>query len=172
MSKEDVYLKLKELGIKYEVINHIPIYTIEEANNLDIKNKEYIVKNLFLRDDKKRNYYLLVVKSSKKIDLNNLKNKINSRRLSFASEIDLEKYLKLKKGSVTPLGILNDVEKIVKVIIDEDILKEEIVGVHPNDNSATIFMKVKDLIKLIELNGNIIKYVKIGEQYEKNSFED
>ena len=93
MSKEEVYLKLKELNIEYLKIDHIPIYTIDEANGLDIENKEYIAKNLFLRDDKKRNYYLLVVKSSKKIDLNDLKNKINSRRLSFASEIDLEKYL-------------------------------------------------------------------------------
>ena len=109
MSKEEVYLKLKELNIEYLKIDHIPIYTIDEANNLDIENKEYIAKNLFLRDDKKRNYYLLVVKSNKKIDLNDLKNKINSRRLSFASEIYLEKYLKLKKGSVTPLGVLNDV---------------------------------------------------------------
>lgn len=163
MSKEDVYLKLKELNVKYLKIDHIPIYTIEEANNLDIENKEYIAKNLFLRDDKKRNYYLFVIKNDKKIDLNDLKNKINSRRLSFASEEDLEKYLKLKKGSVTPLGILNDDKKIVKVIIDEDILKDEIIGIHPNDNSATIFMKVKDLIKLIELNGSSIQYIKVGD---------
>lgn len=165
MSKEEVYLKLKELNIEYLKIDHIPIYTIDEANNLDIENKEYIAKNLFLRDDKKRNYYLLVVKSSKKIDLNDLKNKINSRRLSFASEIDLEKYLKLKKGSVTPLGVLNDVERKVKIIIDEDILKEEIVGVHPNDNDATVFMKTKDLIRLIELNGNLVEYAKVGDEY-------
>ena len=165
MSKEEVYLKLKELNIEYLKIDHIPIYTIDEANNLDIENKEYIAKNLFLRDDKKRNYYLLVVKSSKKIDLNDLKNKINSRRLSFASEIDLGKYLKLKKGSVTPLGILNDVERKVKVIIDEDILKEEVVGVHPNDNDATVFMKTKDLIRLIELNGNLVECVKVGDEY-------
>lgn len=165
MSKEEVYLKLKELNIEYLKIDHIPIYTIDEANNLDIENKEYIAKNLFLRDDKKRNYYLLVVKSNKKIDLNDLKNKINSRRLSFASEIDLEKYLKLKKGSVTPLGVLNDVERKVKVIIDEDILKEEIVGVHPNDNDATVFMKTKDLIRIIELNGNLVEYAKVGDEY-------
>lgn len=165
MSKEEIYLKLKELNIEYLKIDHIPIYTIDEANNLDIENKEYIAKNLFLRDDKKRNYYLLVVKSNKKIDLNDLKNKINSRRLSFASEIDLEKYLKLKKGSVTPLGVLNDVERKVKIIIDEDILKEEIVGVHPNDNDATVFMKTKDLIRLIELNGNLVEYAKVGDEY-------
>ena len=165
MSKEEVYLKLKELNIEYLKIDHIPIYTIDEANNLDIENKEYIAKNLFLRDDKKRNYYLLVVKSNKKIDLNDLKNKINSRRLSFASSEDLEKYLKLKKGSVTPLGVLNDVERKVKVIIDEDILKEEVVGVHPNDNDATVFMKTKDLIRLIELNGNLVECVKVGDEY-------
>ena len=165
MSKEEVYLKLKELDIEYEKFDHIPIYTIEEANNLNIKNKEYVAKNLFLKDDKKRNYYLLVVKNNKKVALNDLKNKINSRRLSFASEEDLEKYLKLKKGSVTPLGVLNDKNNLVKVIIDEDILQDKLIGVHPNDNSATIFIQVKDLIKLIALNGNIIKYVKVGDIY-------
>lgn len=165
MSKEEVYLKLKELGIEYEKFDHIPIYTIEEANNLNIKNKEYVAKNLFLKDDKKRNYYLLVVKNNKKVALNDLKNKINSCRLSFASEEDLEKYLKLKKGSVTPLGVLNDKDNLVKIIIDEDILQDKLIGVHPNDNRATIFMQVKDLIKLIALNGNIIKYVKVGDIY-------
>ena len=160
----EVLNKLDELQIKYQLIKHIPIYTIEEANNLDIENKEYIVKNLFLRDDKKRNYYLVVIKSHKKVNLNDLMLKINSRRLSFASSDDLNKYLNLKKGSVTPLGILNDKNKVVTIIIDEDILKDNLIGVHPNDNRATIFIKTKDLIKLIELHGNLIKYVKVGDQ--------
>lgn len=159
----EVLNKLDELQIKYQLIKHIPIYTIEEANNLDIENKEYIVKNLFLRDDKKRNYYLVVIKSYKKVNLNDLMLKINSRRLSFASSDDLNKYLNLKKGSVTPLGILNDKNKVVTIIIDEDILKDNLIGVHPNDNRATIFIKTKDLIKLIELHGNLIKYVKVGD---------
>ena len=159
----EVLNKLDELQIKYQLIKHIPIYTIEEANNLDIENKEYIVKNLFLRDDKKRNYYLVVIKSQKKVNLSDLMLKINSRRLSFASSDDLNKYLNLKKGSVTPLGILNDKNKVVTMIIDEDILKDNLIGVHPNDNRATIFMKTKDLIKLIELHGNLIKYVKVGD---------
>ena len=159
----EVLNKLDELQIKYQLIKHIPIYTIEEANNLDIENKEYIVKNLFLRDDKKRNYYLVVIKSYKKVNLNDLMLKINSRRLSFASSDDLNKYLNLKKGSVTPLEILNDKNKVVTIIIDEDILKDNLIGVHPNDNRATIFIKTKDLIKLIELHGNLIKYVKVGD---------
>lgn len=159
----EVLNKLDELQIKYQLIKHIPIYTIDEANNLDIENKEYIVKNLFLRDDRKRNYYLVVIKSYKKVNLNDLMLKINSRRLSFASSDDLNKYLNLKKGSVTPLGILNDKNKVVTIIIDEDILKDNLIGVHPNDNRATIFIKTKDLIKLIELHGNLIKYVKVGD---------
>ena len=159
----EVLNKLDELQIKYQLIKHIPIYTIEEANNLDIENKEYIVKNLFLRDDKKRNYYLVIIKNHKKVNLNDLMLKINSRRLSFASSDDLNKYLNLKKGSVTPLGILNDKNKVVTIIIDEDILKDNLIGVHPNDNRATIFIKTKDLIKLIELHGNLIKYVKVGD---------
>lgn len=157
--KQDIYNILKEMNIDYSVTEHKPVYTIEEMNDLGMENIDHVIKNLFIRDDKKRNYYLVLVQKDKTVNLNKLKETINSRRLSFASEEDLEKYLGLKKGAVSPLGIVNDENKFVKVIIDRDIKNLEFIGVHPIENTATVWINVEDLQKLIKSNGNYINFV-------------
>lgn len=145
MTKEEVYEKLNELNIEYRVINHKAVFTMEDVINENLEPFENIVKNIFIRDDKKRNYYLVLVSHNKKVNLKELGNKLNSRPLTFASEEDLYKYLGLTKGSVSPLGILNDKDHIVTIIIDEDIKNISEIGVHPNINTATVFLKPKDL---------------------------
>ena len=145
MTKEEVYEKLNELNIKYRVVNHKAVFTMEDVINENIEPFENIVKNIFIRDDKKINYYLVLVSHNKKVNLKELRNKLNSRPLTFASEEDLYKYLGLTKGSVSPLGILNDKDHIVSIIIDEDIKNISEIGVHPNINKATVFLKPKDL---------------------------
>ena len=109
MLESDVYKYLESNHIEYELIRHEAAYTIEEIEKMNIKGYEYVVKNLFVRDDKKRHYYLIVVKKDAVVNMKELQSKINSRRLSFASEEDLKKYLSLSHGEVTPLGIFNDV---------------------------------------------------------------
>lgn len=157
--KQDIYNILKEMNIDYSVTEHKPVYTIEEMNDLGMENIDHVIKNLFIRDDKKKNYYLVLVQKDKTVNLNKLKETINSRRLSFASEEDLKKYLGLKKGAVSPLGIVNDENKFVKVIIDRDIKNLEFIGVHPMENTATVWINVEDLQKLIKSNGNYINFV-------------
>lgn len=157
--KQDIYNILKEMNIDYSVTEHKPVYTIEEMNDLGMENIDHVIKNLFIRDDKKKNYYLVLVQKDKTVNLNKLKETINSRRLSFASEEDLEKYLGLKKGAVSPLGIVNDENKFVKVIIDRDIKNLEFIGVHPIENTATVWINVEDLQKLIKSNGNYINFI-------------
>ena len=95
---------LEALAIDYEVVNHTAITTIEEMSGLALPNADRIAKNLFLRDDKKRQYYLLVVRNEYRVNLKELKLILKSRPLSFASEEDLNRYLSLKSGAVTPLG--------------------------------------------------------------------
>ena len=102
--------------------------------------------------DKKRNYYLVLVCHNKKVNLKELSNKINSRKLSFADEEDLYNYLGLTKGSVSPLGILNDKTHKVTILIDKDIENIDEVGVHPNINTSTVFMNPKDLEKIFKNN--------------------
>ena len=135
---------------------------MEELKEIDIPYPEYDAKNLFVRDDKKRNYYLITVKGNKRIDLKEFRKKNETRPLSFASESDLLDIMNLKAGSVTPLGLLNDKNNKVLFYIDKDFMKDKhIIGVHPNDNTATVWLKVEDLIDIIKENGNQINIVEI-----------
>lgn len=150
--------KLNTLNIGYELIEHPAIYTIEDMNALNLNNSEKVAKNLFIRDDKKRNYYLIVVKEDRQINLKELRALISSRALSFSSENDLTKYLSLEKGSVTPLGIINNEDNNVCVYIDS-YFKNSIIGVHPNVNTSTVFLNSSDLIRFIQDCGNEVNYI-------------
>ena len=154
--KEEVYKKLTESGVEYTVFEHIPVYTVDDMEKLSMPGIEFVTKNLFLRDDKGKNHYLIVLDKEKKADLKAIKDQIGSRPLSFASEDRLMKYLGLKKGAVTPLGVLNDAEAQVTVVFDRDLAGRGTVGVHPNDNTATVFVSYKDLLGIVKENGNQI----------------
>ncbi len=155
MNKQEIYDFIKSKNIWYEITEHKTVYNMEELKELDIPYPEYDAKNLFVRDDKKRNYYLITVKGDKRIDLKEFRRKNETRPLSFASENDLLDMMNLKPGSVTPLGLLNDKNNKVLFYIDKDFMKDKhIVGVHPNDNTATIWLKVEDLIEIIKEHGN------------------
>ena len=158
MDKQEIYNYLKEENISYEITNHKAVYNMEEASEIDIPYPNQDAKNLFVRDDKKKNYYLITVKGNKRLDLKEFSLKNNTRRLSFASKEDLMKIMKLIPGAVTPFGILNDKDNIVKFYLDKEFLEEpKFLGVHPNDNTATIWIKTYDLINIIEKHGNEVK---------------
>jgi len=159
--RQKVYEALAKMHIAYELMEHPAVYTIEEMDQLAISHKESIVKNLFIRDDKKRKYFLIVLQKDKHVDLKRIKEELNSRPLSFASEADLSKYLGLNKGSVTPFGVLNDSNCQVTVVFDQDILSFEQIGVHPNENTATILLRPQDLEAIIKKQGNEILHIKI-----------
>ena len=121
-------------------------------------------KNLFVRDDKKQNYYLITVKGRKRVNLKAFRKAQGTRNLSFASAEDLMERLGLIPGAVTPLGVLNDETKSVKVYLDQDFLQEpELIGVHPNENTATVWIKTEDLIRVIREHGNEVVIFKCEE---------
>ena len=159
--KEKVLKKLDELNIHYKLIDHPAVYTIDTMDELHLNKNGHIVKNLFLKNSNGKKHYLVVLKGDKKADLKSIKSQINSTALSFASEERLEKHLGLSKGAVTPLGIINDDEHLVNIVLDEDLKNEEILGVHPNVNTSTVFISNNDLIKFINSFGNEIFYVNI-----------
>ena len=159
--KENVYKKLDELNIKYKKVDHKAVFTMEEMAELNLDNEDEIVKNIFIRDDKKINYYLVLIAGNKRVNLKELRNNLGLRPLTFASEEDLEKYLGLHKGSVTVLGVLNDTNHIVKVLIDEDIKKFQEIGVHPNENTASIWLKLEDIEKVLNYTENDYEFIKI-----------
>ena len=112
-------------------------------------------KNLFVRDDKKQNYYLITVKGEKRVNLKAFRKAQGTRNLSFASAEDLLTRLALIPGAVTPLGVLNDETRSVQVFLDQDFLQEPgLVGVHPNENTATVWLKTEDLTRIIREHGN------------------
>ena len=140
---------LAELGIKFELLEHEAVYTVEESRRLRIFEKlnGQPCKNLFLRN-KRGDYFLLVLPADKRADLKLVAKLLNLPRLSFASEEELEKILGLHTGAVTPLGIINDDAKKVRLIIDAE-LQNKILLLHPNTNTATISIAFADLLKII-----------------------
>ena len=162
MNKEEIYKLIKEKGYWNEITEHKAVFTMDEVNDIYVPYPEYDAKNLFVRDDKKRNYYLITVKGNKKVDLKEFRKNNNTRPLSFASENDLMTILNLIPGSVTPLGLLNDQELKVSFYLDKEFLTgKEIIGVHPNDNTATLWLKVEDLITLIKDHGNEVTIINL-----------
>ena len=162
MKKEDIYEFLKKKNIWHEITEHEAVWDMEELDNLDLPYPGRDAKNLFVRDDKKRVYYLISVKGDKRVNLNEFRNKYGTRRLSFASENDLRNILKLFPGAVTPFGLLNDDNLVVKFYLDKDFFdKDSIIGVHPNDNTATVWLKVDDLVDIIKEHGNEVFVVNI-----------
>jgi Ala-tRNA(Pro) deacylase len=160
-AKEKVYETLNSLGINYEVIDHPAVLTIEDMDKLEFPPDVDICKNLFVRDEKGKRHFLIVLKKDKRADLKNIASQIGSTKLSFASDERLAKYLKLKQGEVTPLGVINDTNNDVVVVFDKDLMGKKKLGVHPNDNTATVVISYEDLKKVITKNGNDIKFVKI-----------
>lgn len=160
MNKTEIYQYLTENNIWYEITKHEAVYNMEELKAVELPYPEWDAKNLFVRDDKKRNYYLITVKGEKRVDLKEFRKQNGLRNLSFASEADLMEYMRLIPGAVSPLGLLNDPEHQVQFYLDAELAGNKI-GVHPNDNTATVWMETNDLIKLIQNNGNEVHVVNI-----------
>ena len=162
MNKEEVYAYLDSKGIKYEVTEHKAVFNMDEIESVQLPYPSQDAKNLFVRDDKKRNYYLISVKGNKRVDLKEFRKQNNTRPLSFASANDLVKILRVTPGSVTPLGLLNDENRKVIFYLDQDFMGgQQVIGVHPNENTATLWLNVDDLIHVIKEHGNIVHVVKI-----------
>lgn len=159
-NKEEIINLLKLEQIDFTLKEHIPVYTIDEMKTLKFPRFQLVAKNLFVRDDKKRNYELIVVSQDKTVNLKELQSQIQTRRLSFASENDLNLYLGLKKGSVTPLGMLNDENHRVRMWIDT-FFKEKDIGIHPMNNDATIWLKSDDLVSLLKKYGHHVEWLEI-----------
>ncbi|CCY79971.1 YbaK/EbsC family protein [uncultured Psychrobacillus sp.] len=162
MNKEQIYRYLKQKNIWYEITKHKAVYNMKDLQDVDLPYPEGDAKNLFVRDDKKRNYYLITVKGTKKVDLKEFRHQNNTRPLSFVNEKELLELLNLKPGSVTPLGLLNDKEHKVEFFIDNELLEEPgIIGVHPNENTATVWLKTRDLITILKENNVKVYQVQI-----------
>ena len=142
-----VYRLLKELQIPYERLDHEPMETMEACQDVDKLLHIHMCKNLFLCNSQKTVFYLLMMPGEKKFKTKELSKQIGSARLSFASEEYMVKFLNIHPGAVSIMGLMNDTDKRVNLLIDEDVLKEEYLGCHPCVNTASLQLKTSDVLE-------------------------
>jgi len=146
---EEVFEYLKKMNISYEVVYHPAAMTTEEADKY-VEGKEGVLsKSLFMAGKKDRNFYLFIMDDSKMLDIKKM-SEIVGDKLHFSKEEHLQKKMGLAPGIVSLFGLLNDKGHEINVFIDEEIIKEKTITFHPNDNTATIFIGMSDMFKILE----------------------
>ncbi len=140
------YDLLDSLGIEYERVDHEKADTMEACRAIDeVLAPAVICKNLFLCNAQKTKFYLLMIREDKKFLTKDISKQINSARLSFAPAEYMEQFLDITPGSVSVLGLMNDAEQKVALLVDEDILKEEYFGCHPCINTSSVRLKTSEI---------------------------
>lgn len=140
------YDLLDELGIEYLQVDHEPLETMEACRVVDELLEVSMCKNLFLCNSQKTKFYLLLMPADKKFLTKILSKQIGSARLSFGSYEDMERLLDISPGSVSVMGLMNDKDNQVQLIIDEDLLKESYLACHPCVNTSSIRISTEDLL--------------------------
>jgi len=157
-----VYDLLEKLDIPYVRVDHEVTDTIEACQGVDALLQTTICKNLFLCTANKAHFYLLMMPGEKQFKTKDLSKQINSSRLSFASAEYMEELMNLTPGSVTILGLMNDPDNRVQLVIDEDVIKSEHIGCHPCINTSSLKLKTSDVLeKLLPAMGHEPIYVKL-----------
>lgn len=156
----DLFTLLAELAIPFERHDHPAFFTIgdSEAYLKDHPIPGAQAKSLFLRNAKGTQHYMVVVEGSKRADLKALGDTLNEK-LSFASPDRMMKYLGITPGSVSPMALINDTEKHVQVLLDQDVFSQELVQFHPLINTATLVLAPKDVLRFIEATGHSYQLV-------------
>ena len=149
---------LDENKIDYTLAEHPAVFNMEELYAQGLEHCDAIAKNLLVRDQKKRFYWLLVLYGEKRADLKALKARLGHGALSFAGAEELGTLLGLTPGAVTPLGALNDAEHRVTILLDEDY-RGKLIGVHPCDNTATVFLPADRLAELLRQQGTAGEFI-------------
>ena len=143
------YDLLDSLGVEYDRVDHAPAMTMEDCKEVDEILESMVCKNLFLCNRQETDFYLLLMPGDKPFKTKDLSAQIHSARLSFAKPEYMEKYLDITPGSVSVLGLMNDSEKKVQLLIDEDVMKEPYFGCHPCINTSSLKFTTEDLMQKI-----------------------
>jgi Ala-tRNA(Pro) deacylase len=157
---KDVLSYLENLNINYDIVHHPPVFTTEEAD-IYVEGMEGVLsKTMFMAGKKDRKFYLFIMDENKRLDLKKMGELVDDR-LHFANSEFLLSKLGLVPGSVSLFGLLNNKDKDVNVFIDEDIMNEKLITFHPNENTATVFIKIDDMFLFLNSLGvdyNIVKF--------------
>lgn len=158
---EQVKSKLKELNIQYQIVEHEPALTIEQADKFIEGIDGVRTKTMFLTNKKKKNFYLVIMDDAKRLNMDKFKDIVNEKQIKMASENTLFEKMMLPSGVVSPFGLLNNKEKDIQVYFDGEIANEDRMSFHPSTNEKTIFIKTDDLFAFVENLGYAINIVKI-----------
>lgn len=159
-----VYDLLDRLGIEYARTDHQPVGTIADCLEVDKVLGLTICKNLFLCNRQKTAFYLLMIPGYKTLRTKELSAQIPTSRLSFGSGEDMVKYLNVTPGSATVLGLMNDVDNRVQLLVDEEILEDEYIGCHPCVNTSSLKLRTEDVLgKFLEAVHHDYKTVELSK---------
>ena len=150
----DVYRFLESHRIRFERFDHEAVFTVEEVKRLIPELPGAETKNLFVRDRKGKRHFLVVVGHDKSVGLKELGKQLGVSKLSFASPERLQKHLGVDPGSVTLLGVVNDPEHCVQVVVDRDLWGEEAIQCHPLVNTVTLVISTEDVAKIFSITGH------------------
>jgi len=157
----DIYQFLADHNIEYERHDHPPVYTCEEALRLVPPLPAARTKNLFLRDRKGQRHFLVTVGYEKAVDLKALASLLRVSKLGFASAERLQRYLGIDPGSVSILGVVNDVNQEVEVIVDEDLWRAEAFQCHPLVNTSTLVISRDDIERFLAITGHPVRVLDV-----------
>ena len=153
--EERVYDFLDKLQIPYEGVDHDIANTIEDCREIEKELQIGVCKNLFLCNRQKTTFFLLMMPGDKHFETKVLSHQLGVSRLSFAESRYMEEFLGIPPGSVSVLGLMNDVEEQVDLLIDEDLLKEEYLGCHPCINTSSLKLRTSDILqKFVKATGH------------------
>ena len=141
-----VYDFLDSLGIDYQRVDHAPAMTMEVCEEIDKVLEAVICKNLFLCNRQETQFYLLMLEGEKVFKTKDLSKQLGVARLSFADPADMEKYLDITPGSVSVLGLMNDTENAVQLVLDRPIAESVRIGCHPCINTSTLAVSTQDIL--------------------------
>jgi Ala-tRNA(Pro) deacylase len=158
---QEVLELLNSIGINY--INHVhqAVFTCEESAAVETAIKGTRSKNLFIKGRTTGKYYLVVLECAKRADLKKIQEILGEKKISFASPEELYQYLKLTPGSVSPFGLINDINHSVNVLIDQVFWNNELLSFHPNINTATIELSKSEFLKFLSHTGHTHRIVQI-----------
>ena len=140
---------LDENGIKYDIVTHNPVYTLEECQAVNKLIGGRICKNLLLKTDSGKVFYLLMIRDDKRFVTKDVSKKLGCSRLSFASGEYMENLLNTSPGSLSITSLIFDGEKKISLAADSDVIREEYICCHPSDNSATLKIRTEDVLDIL-----------------------
>lgn len=154
LKKIEIISLLQKNNISFSITEHSAVYTIDDKDKINFSQQGIICRNLFLQNNNSSHYYLVTMAPNNRIDLKKLATIIGSSRLSFAPEKHMEQLLGVSTGGVTPLALIGNNNNTITWITDTSLLEERI-GIHPNTNTATVWLSFKDLQDLLKSYGFI-----------------